>query len=290
MQDFKKRISFAAISFIFIGFASSCITHTPRLPSHFYSQPNEEDNLNTEDEKTLEIEGFACQKEGRGCWEFPECRSFCEELFFSPDDRQMCYQWPISLFDDFKSLFITMKTKPFRSIEPEVLKCFIQLSENHKTILFRKFNREEAQEFLEEVAKNPELAFYLGGEDKGDFSILHSLLKKISSYTGKAIKKIIDTRQTNFLILLHRNHNRQAWIWLNDYVVHRCRRDSLCKEPLEYYCEALEDIVSETLTDFFENQNFKNEYKTAIESKRCGDSDYCEYGEAQDFKEMCQGL
>ena len=248
MQGFKKKISFVTISFILIGLASSCITHTPRLPAHFYSQSSEEDNLSTKDE---EAESFVCQKEGRGCWEFSECRSFCEDLFFSPDDQQMCHQWPISLFDDFKSLLITMETEPFQNIEPEVLRCFVKLSENHKTILFRKFNEEEAQEFLEEVAKNPELAYHLGGEDKGDFSILHSLFKKISGYTGKSIKKIIDTRQTNFLILLHRNHNHHAWVWLNDYVVHRCRRDSSCKEPLEYYCEVLEDIVSETLADFF---------------------------------------
>lgn len=287
MQGFRKRISFAAISFILVGFVSSCITHIPRLPSHFYSQSSE-DNLK-EDEKSLEIESFVCQKEGRGCWEFSECRSFCEELFFNPDDRQKCHQWPISLFDDFKSLVATIKTEPFQNIEPEVLGCFIQLSEDRKTILFRQFNEEEAQEFLEEVARNPKLAFHLGREDKGDFSILHSLLKKIRGRTGKAFKEIINTKRVNFLILLHRNQNRPAWVWLNDYAVHRCRRDSFCKEPLEYYCEVLEDTFSETLADFFENQNFKNEYKTAIESKRCG-SGYCEYGEVQDFREMCGDL
>jgi len=142
---------------------------------------------------------------------------------------------------------------------------------------------------LEEVANNPELAFYLRQEDKGDFSILYSLLKKISGHTGKAIKKIIDSKQANFLILLHRYHNHQAWNWLNDHIVHRCRRDPLCKEPLEYYCEVLEDIVSESLADFFENQNFKNEYKNVIEAKRCG-SGHCEYGKVQDFEEMCRDL
>ena len=292
MQVFKKTIRCFVIGFILTGFNTSCFVKR-QSSSLLYSQlPEKKEIPAPEDEKPLEKEnqeeGFVCSKEGRGCWEFSECRGFCENLFFGEDSREMCYQWPISLYEDFENLFITIYTKPFRYIDPKVLKCFVKLSENNKTTLFKKFNQEETLEFLGEIAKSSELAFHLSGEDKGDFFIFRTLFKKISSRIPRAVKRM-STNKGNFLILLHEYQNYHAWLWLDDYIIHGCRRDSLCKEPLDYYCEVLEDVFSATLEDFFENQYFKNEYRKAIESKQCG-SQSCEYGDVRDFREMCDNF
>ena len=305
MYSFKKKIGFFTVYFILIGLISSCVVKKTTPPSYFSSQSDTSSHEEKQDSNTVKTEplnitgekplaeenkteSFVCQKEGRGCWEFPECRSFCENLFFNEHSKQMCRQWPISLFEDFENLFVTINTKPFHSIEPQVLKCFLKLSEE-KNVLFKKFDMEEAKEFLEEVAVNPELAFYLAGEDKDNFSILNTLLKTIHSRVPSAIKKRLSLNKGHFLILLHEHQNRSAWAWLNDYIIYRCRRDSSCKEPLDYYCEILQDIQPKILEDFFKNRHFKQEYKKDIELKNCG-SATCQYGTAQDFEKMCEEL
>ncbi len=232
-----------------------------------------------------EEEGFVCLKKGKGCWEFPECRAFCDEAFLGKSARQICYQWPISLYEDFRELFITIRTEPFQNLKPKVLKCFIHLSEGDKTALFKRFSREETLDFLEEIAKNPSLAFHLSKEDTGKFPILHSLFKKVSGRAPSAVQKT-GSGTRNFLIVLNKYHNHYAWIWINDYLVYRCNRDSACKEPLDYYCEIFEKTLSSHLEDFFDNRRFKNEYRRAIESKQCG-SQSCEYGDIRDFKKIC---
>ena len=304
MQSFKK-FNFFTVCFILIGLTASCIAKKPILPSYFYSQSDspahekkqdlnivKKESLNTTDKKPLAEESypesFVCQKGGRGCWEFPECRNFCENLFFNEQSQHICHQWPISLFKDFENLFVTINTKPFHNIEPQVLKCFLKLSKD-KNILFKKFDMEEAKEFLEEVAVNPELAFYLAGEDKDRFSILHTLFQKIHSRVPGAIKSPLSLNKGHFLILLHEHQNRSAWAWLNDYIGYHCRRDSSCKEPLDYYCEILRDVHPKIMEDFFKNRHFKQEYKKDIELKPCG-STTCPYGTVQGFEKMCEEL
>ena len=200
----------------------------------------------------------------------------------------MCYDWPMPLFEDFRNLKEIIDTQSFQYIEPEVLKCFLKFVEDDKDILFRKLNEEEVKEFLEEIANNETLAFHLAGEDKGDFSLLEVLFKKINSLTPLALSESLFAGN-NFLILIHQQENNSAWTWLNDYIIHRCRRDRFCKEPLDYYCKILRDIDSEKLKDFLENRGFRREYAGRIESKTC-QSNACVYGSLQDFNEICDGF
>ncbi len=230
---------------------------------------------------------FSCQKESQACWGFPACVRFCEELFFNKESRKKCLQWPMVLFEDFNNLLNIIRTQPFQEIDLKVLKCFMDLSEEDKTILFKRLNKDSAQEFLEEIAKTPELALILAKEDDKNFSIFRTLTKKVSSRIPTAIKGRGGSK--NFLILLNENENRPAGVWLDDFISHFCRRDSSCDEPLDYYCKILDKTRSEPLKDFFENAYFKKEYKRNIESKSCG-SQNCEYGNLIDFRSLCRSF
>ena len=280
-----------SVSLVFCCFFLSCNRKTIELPAHFFSLPEEEEGessttqLASEEEKE---EGFMCLEEGTECWQFSECKTFCEDLFFKKEQRKECYNWPISLLEDFQNLQNIMKEESFSDIEAPVFKCFLKLTEDRKTILFKDFDKEDAKEFLEEVANNPELAFALAGEDKGDFSILRILFKKIKNRIPSAMSEEL-SKGKNFLILLDEDDNRSAWVWFNDYIIDYCRGDSSCKEPLDYYCEILEDVRHKTLTEFFENSHFKRKYKNDIESKSCGQTK-CEYASVSDFKEMCDSI
>lgn len=272
MNSFKKISGFLTVSLSLVCLTLSCNTKKPGQPS----------------EPANRREAFICVEEGPGCWQFPLCKSFCEDLFFNKEKRQECFNWPLPLFEDFKILMDTMDNEDFRLVDPEVLKCFLEFTKEDKTFLFDKFSEEEAQEFLEEIANNVKLSFYLSEKDKGDFSIFDTLFKKIDSRVTVAIAEPLFEGE-NFLISILQQENRSAWIWLNDYIIYKCRKDRHCKEPLEYYCKILEDVSSNDLKDFFESQHFEGEYKRKIESKRC-DSDSCSYGDLKDFNEMCDNI
>ena len=290
MRDLRKTMYFLTWTFILLSLISSCFSRKPILPSAFFSESSEPKLKHSEElDGENQEEGYVCLREGRGCWEFEECRTFCEDLFFSPENRQMCFEWPIDLYEDFKRLFVVRDTETFENIEPQVLRCFLGLSERNRSVFFKAFDEETAQEFLKEIAGNPKLAFELAGYDKGDFSLLDKLFKKISSYIIRAVKANLDYSKGNFLTLIHEYENRPAWTWLDDYIVHHCRRDSSCEEPLEYYCKILEDNRSKELEDFFYNQNFKRSYRQRIEAQTCG-SRNCEYGDVRDFKELCREI
>ena len=231
---------------------------------------------------------FVCLKEDTDCWKFPACRSFCEDLFFYEEKIQMCYNWPISVFKDFENLKDAIDKMAFQYIEPEVMDCFLEFVEEDRDILFREFGEEEAKAFLKELAYNKTLAFYLSGKDKGDFLILSTLFLKIGGTVSGAIAKPI-FEEENFLILLHEQGNRSAWTWLDDYLIHYCRRDESCKEPLDYYCRILRDVGFRALKDFFTNHDFERGYERSIESKDC-QSRKCRYGNSHEFAEMCDNI
>ena len=293
MRNFTK-ITSRIISFILMGLIISCATKEPMdLVALLHSQEKSaKETLTTKAEQNSQItdeEGFTCQKEeGDKCWQFQSCRNVCEELFFNNEQKENCYNWPMHLFEDFIELIDTMERGLFQQLEPEVFQCFLKITEGRTNILFRKFSKEEAKEFLEVLSYTYDLTFHLEKADGRDFFIFNSLFRKINHRIPSAIKKELRGGD-NFLILLNKYENQTGWMWLNNYITHRCRIDSKCKEPLDYYCEILKDVQNSDLNDVFENRKFKNEYQRDVESKTCG-ADRCEYGNIQDFDEMCSRI
>lgn len=278
---FLILINTLIFSFVFL----SCSSEVTQLPSHISSSAEQEAPETTEEEeicltKIKDTEPF--------CWAFPYCRNFCDELFINKKEEEACYNWPLDLAEDFSSLYETMSEGVFQDLQPETLKCFLNLTENNK-VLFQNLNEEESKEFLMELSFNHNLAYHLAKADKGDFSVFNTLFRNIQNRRISGIKESLGFRKENFLIEIHKEENLSAWSWLNDYIVHLCRRDSKCKEPLDYYCEILKPVKNSSLEDFLENSPFKKKYQRVIEAKIC-DSSNCEYGNIQNFKEMCDNI
>lgn len=290
MNRFTKIFSSFFICLFCFYLFSSCNPKESRLKLHSNeedSSQNKEPQEENEDEFILSTD-FNCEKKGRECGRLSECKKFCTEIFSRRSDREVCFKWAKPLVDDFKSLFDTINTEPFHYIPLEVLKCFLSLSEDDSAP-FKKLNEEEVKEFLLRLAEDPEMASLLAKKDKGDFSTLDRLFRKLHSHTPNALKKELGLRNETFLTLIYQYHNHPAIIWIDDYIIHRCRRDSRCEEALEYYCEVLKNSSSDELENFFENRHFKNEYRKAIQSKNCGASS-CRYGNSSDFVTACEQI
>ena len=286
-----KQFLFLLFVQSFCLFFLSCHQPDLVLPDHFYSTAETEEKLKSI-KQTLEKEP-ACQTKEENpnqvCWTLPHCRSFCANLFINKNDIQKCHNWPLELADSFSDLYETMKDGVFQDLNVKTFKCFLKLTDNNP-ILFKDLNEEESKEFLLEIAGNPNLAYQLSSVDKGDFSFLIALFRKLSGKRINSVKEPLGFKADNFLIEIYKGDNHPAWIWLNDYLVARCKRDSKCTEPLEYYCEILKNVKRRTLEDFFENSSpFQRGYEKPIQRKSCGTS-HCEYGNLQDFQQMCDNL
>ena len=260
------------------------------LPDHFYSTVETDERLRPA-EQILEQEN--CLKKEKNpdlaCWTVPHCRNFCDDLFINKRDEQKCHKWPSRLVNRFSDLYETMNKGVFQDISAKSFKCFIKLTENG-SLLFKDLTEEESKEFLLEIAFNPNLAFNLSSADKGSFSVLTALFRKLSGRLISSAKEPLGHNKGNFLIEIYKKDNQPAWNWLNDYLIYLCKKDSKCEEPLDYYCDILKNIKTNILEDFFENnQHFERGYRQAIQRQQCGGSG-CKYGDIQDFKQMCDNI
>ena len=230
-----------------------------------------------------------CQDEGQPfCWQFSSCRNFCKTLFPSEEKREVCHNWPASVAIAFEDMFKVITEGAFEYINPQTVKCFLKLNDKSNHLFFKNLDIERAKAFLKQIAFEPHLAYQIASEDKGDFSFLTALFKKIKNRVMSAIKQPLQRDGKNFPILIHEADNRQAWIWLNDYLIHYCRQ-KIGRKLLDCYCELLQDVENSILKNFFENEQFKRAHKEDIESRTCG-SVQCEYGNPFDFKRLCDSI
>lgn len=288
MANVKKNLLLFTFSLVLL----SC-NHPLILPNHFYSTSESDEKLKFLEQPLEKEDELSCQEKEMNpdlaCWTAPYCRNFCEVLFINKKDEQTCQNWSLELVNRFSDLHRIMTKDVFQDISPETFKCFLKLTDNNP-ILLKNLTEDESKEFLLEIAFNYNLAYNLSAADNGDFSVLTALFRKISGRLMSAVKEPLGYNKESLLIEVYREDNQQAWNWLNDYLVYLCRKDSTCKEPLDYYCEILDDVSTKILTDFFENNSyFEKEYGKTIQSKSCGQKT-CEYGNIQNFQQMCDGI
>lgn len=293
MKALKNSLVFFGLIGLFLLGAGSCVLKkSPEYlavhltNSQLASNPGEELPF---EEDPREIDTCKHRK-GQGCWEFSTCRTFCEDVFFSKELEETCYNWAFSLYEDFAILFNLMDKKAFQEVEPEILSCFIRLSGNQKDTFLRSWDQEKAEAFLEELAFNEKLAYELFKVDKKeDFEILEALFRKLGHRKAdRNLKVNLDNLNESFFTLIQNENNYPAWKWLDNYVSMECKKDRSCEEPLEYYCEVLEDYSRGELDDFlYKNDLFAKDYRGDIESKTCRGS-ACEYGDVQDLRTICR--
>jgi len=293
MKVYKKICKGLILSLLFTIFNFSCVKNNPDLSQFFQSKsPETEQEIPTSTKINPAVvteSSFICEKKSpRQCWQLPQCKVFCNNIFRNKKEREHCYKWPPDLYPEFENLFQILETETFDKIDPKVLKCFLDISEEHSDVALKKLKREDVKDLLHTLAEDPELASSFYKEEEKKFPLLHSLYRKIGGRTSTSIKKPIHG-SSNFLILISENENKPAWKWLNAYIFYRCKTDQTCKEPLDYYCTILKDENKTTLTDFFQYREFEKEYQREIESKSCGES-LCQYGDVQNFRSLCQDI
>ena len=267
-------------------FIFSCRFHGEAVPIVFddFIETTVEKSLGIE--KTRKTKKIRCEQEGEICSEHERCKDFCNDLFFYHKGKEACYGWSYSYFKGFEKLAYQLKTLSFSNLNFPTVKCFFEMSEDHRIRFFENFTKKSAEKFLAQIATNPKLALSLFQADKKHFDILKDLFEKIDRRVQRAIGKEIFS-QSHFLTLAHKHKNRSAWGWIDSFIHYDCKKSLTCQNPLEYYCEILEGTSRGELESLFENNWFENAFKNDIESSTC-DSYYCEYGKVSDFKEFCE--
>ena len=276
------------ILFSLLLFVCSCCFYGKTSHIIFDDLPAETVEKGLSVEESQEIEKIQCKQEGEVCSEYKSCKTFCEELFFTQKGKENCYKWSHSYFKDFEKLAYQLETLSFSNLDFPTVKCFFEMSEDHRISLFKNFTEKSAEKLLTQIAINYELAWPLFQADKEYFDILKDLFGKIDRRIQRAIRTEIFS-QTHFITLALTHKNKPAWNWINSFIRYDCKKTPTCQQSLEYYCEILEETSRGELESLFENRWFERAYKRDIESETC-DSDYCEYGKITDFKEICEKI
>lgn len=282
-MNVKFLVSFG-VSFLL----SACFKEPNSLALPLASQ--EEGSIGSHAEEPEEGDLICSAKQGPFCWQNQACIDFCEEVFWLDEDRQKCRRQSLSMGIAFEELWEILKTGVFQHIRLEVFSCFLEVTENKK-LFFRDFSEEEAKEFLHEMAKDRDMMQLVSKKGPDNFSILDALFRKINHIIVNAIAEPLTLgADNNFLITAYDNSNFFALVYLDDYIIYKCRRHSYCSEPLDYYCKILKDVKLSTWQRFFEERHhFRSNYKSVIESKTCNGSP-CKYGNPKDWETLCQNL
>ena len=238
------------------------------------------------DEEVQEISKIKCEQEAETCSEYESCKVFCDDLFYNHQGRKNCYEWSYSFFKDFKKVARQLETLSFTDLEVPAMKCFFEMSSDHRINFFKNFTDKSAEIFLTQITINKELAWSVFKADKENFNIFEDLFEKIDKKVQRAIREEIFL-QNHFLILAQKHNNKSAWSWVDSFIRYDCKKTSACQHPLEYYCDILKETPRKDLEFFLENSWFERAYKSDIELEVC-DSYHCEYGKISDFKEFCK--
>ena len=229
-------------------------------------------------------------EQGPFCWQNRACIDFCEKLFRSDEDRQKCKNQSLTMGIAFENLWKILQTGVFQHIQAEVLSCFLDLTDN-KRLFFKGFSEDEAKEFLLEMTEDIDLMEAVSKKGSFNFSVLDALFRKIDNKIVNAIAEPLTFgSDDNFLISASDNRNSLALVYLDDYIIYKCGRDSNCSEPLDYYCKILKNVKLSTWLRFFEpRHNFRSNYRSDIESRACNGS-HCKYGDFEDWQTLCRSL
>ena len=274
------------ICFSVLLFLCSCEFYGKSSNILFDDLPEEirlEKSLEDEDQSAIKVR---CRQEGETCSEYKSCKAFCDDLYFNFQGRENCYNWSYSFFESFERLAYYLETLAFSKLDFPTMKCFFEMSENHRINIFKNFTEKSAEAFLEEIAINEELALLLFKSDKGSFNILKDLFDKIDRRPYRAIRRELFSGE-NFLVFAQKYSNSTANKWADDFIRYECKKTSTCQNPLEYYCKILAETSRKDLEKFLASHWFERAYKADIESETCYSSN-CKYEKVSHFKKFCE--
>ena len=232
-------------------------------------------------------------EEAEACQDSEDCLQFCKRFY--PEDlaeEAFCQTWPITFFDRFKPLFKVINSS-LGELNVEDLSCFIDLSKDNKTLFTKFMHKGQATYFLQRIAIKKDLAKMLAEKEDRNFPILKELFKKAheESFTLASFSKDFHFIDKNFIHLVDKYSNHEAWKWMDQVMSDSCSRDRNCRHPLKVYCQVLNSLPFVELDHLVQESQFlEDRFKSFIQAQTCRNKKSCVYGDLLDFDLVCDEL
>ena len=212
---------------------------------------------------------ISCKDEGSGDCD-KACKKICDTMFSRSADEKECQKYSESLVDDMDDLLDDLERgKNTDSLDITALKCILNIDDGPVIDAIEDMSSGSAKQFLEDIAKDEELAEALFDDDE-DLDILKAIFKEAtggSTSLKRHLEISIDDGKS-FLWLVAEESNEPAWSWLEDYVGEECDDgDSDCPggENIGAYCNALLTESDTTLNNFLDDADlFSDEYENTV--------------------------
>ena len=186
----------------------------------------------------------------------------CDELF-SGSDRKECYKLPESLVLDFENVLKAIKDGEAASIRPTTLDCLLDIDDREFERAVRKMSKNEAKEFLVEVARDDDLSDIFGDEDN-NYHIIDALLTRATGKTNLVEQLSTTIEDNQHFLWLASEGVKEVWNWLDNYVSNE-RSD---QDTIVTYCEVLLKMTNSKLNDFLEDRGwFDENYRADVEDE-----------------------
>ena len=240
---------------------------------------------------------ISCKDEGSGdCGK--ACKKLCDSMYSRSADEKECQEYSESLVDDMDDLLDDLERgKNTDSLDITALQCIFNIDDKPVIDAIEDMSSGSAKQFLEDIAKDEELAETLSDEDE-DLDILKAIFKEVaggSTSLKRHLEITIDDGKS-FLWLVAEESNEPAWDWLEDYVGEECDdEDSDCPggENIGAYCNALLTESETALGNFLDDADlFSDEYENEVTSDEyayeVSDSVNRNKYPGGDFRDWCQ--
>lgn len=292
----KQRIFFILFLSFSVILLPSCILDLGSSsgliqPSLDSPQENDGDRFERETQKESDPEiQERCRDRGhRPCQNNKECKDICDDIFSRSRHLTECERLPFELVQGFEDIFELIKNLnerevSIRDIQPETLRCLLDINELPFARKLRTLKREHTMDFLSQAASSDStLGDVLRAEDD-EFVMLKELYDNLSNEEDD-LKKLAEpvSGQLNIFELIIQNRNQKAYDWVDDFVKRECDNSQLCqrssgteKDSFIFYCRLFRSLSSGRLRSVVKSSLFQKHFAKKIE-----DHTVCESSEDQ---------
>ena len=246
------------------------VTPVPQVQNTNTNKDTKETTKKEKSTRSTTSARISCKDEGSGDCD-KACKKLCDTMFSRNDDEKECQKYSDSLVEDMDDLLDDLERgKNTDSLDITALKCILDIDDGPVIDAIEDMSSGSAKQFLEDIAKDEELAETLSDDDE-DLDILKAIFKEAaggSTDLKRHLSIAIDDGKS-FLWLVAEESNEPAWDWLEDYVGEECDDgDSDCPggENIGAYCNALLEESDGDLNNFLNDADlFADEYENDVE-------------------------
>ena len=261
-------LSFVLLSSLTLFFGCNT-TPVPQVQNTNTNKDTKETTKKEKSTRSTTSARISCKDEGSGDCD-KACKKLCDSMYSRSADEKECQEYSESLVEDMDDLLDDLERgKNTDSLDITALQCILNIDDKPVIDAIEDMSSGSAKQFLEDIAKDEELAEALFDDDE-DLDILKAIFKEAtggSTSLKRHLEISIDDGKS-FLWLVAEESNEPAWSWLEDYVGEECDDgDSDCPggENIGAYCNALLTESDTTLNNFLDDADlFSDEYENEV--------------------------